>query len=59
MEQKISPFLNVLKTDKKTKAGIKGKRSTAGWNKPYMLEILRMGYQYISSCNFPGKERSR
>ena len=32
--------LNLLKTDKKTKAGIKNKRSKAGWNKAYMLEIL-------------------
>lgn len=35
--------LNLLKTDKKTKAGIKNKRSKAGWNKAYMLEILSMG----------------
>jgi predicted transposase YbfD/YdcC len=32
--------LNLLKADKKTKAGIKNKRSKAGWNKDYMLEIL-------------------
>lgn len=32
--------LNLLKMDKKTKAGIKNKRSKAGWNKTYMLEIL-------------------
>lgn len=32
--------LNLLKKDKKTKAGIKNKRSKAGWNKEYMLEIL-------------------
>lgn len=32
--------LNLLKADKKTKAGIKNKRSKAGWNKQYMLEIL-------------------
>lgn len=32
--------LNLLKADKKTKAGIKNKRSKAGWNKAYMLEIL-------------------
>lgn len=35
--------LNLLKGDKKTKAGIKNKRSKAGWNKDYMLEILGMG----------------
>lgn len=34
--------LNLLKADKKTKAGIKNKRSKAGWNKDYMLEILGM-----------------
>ena len=34
--------LNLLKMDKKTKAGIKNKRSKAGWNKDYMLEILNM-----------------
>lgn len=32
--------LNLLKADKKTKAGIKSKRSKAGWNRKYMLEIL-------------------
>ena len=37
--------LNLLKMDKKTKAGIKNKRSKAGWNKDYMLEILNMSYQ--------------
>ena len=37
--------LNLLKCDKKTKAGIKNKRSKAGWNKAYMLEILSMEYQ--------------
>ncbi len=34
--------LNLLKADKKTKAGIKNKRSKAGWNKDYMLEVLSM-----------------
>ena len=34
--------LNLLKADKKTKAGIKNKRSKAGWDKNYMLEILGM-----------------
>ena len=34
--------LNLLKADKKTKAGIKNKRSKAGWNKSYMIEILGM-----------------
>jgi len=34
--------LNLLKADKKTKAGIKNKRSKAGWDKNYMLSILRM-----------------
>lgn len=34
--------LNLLKSDKKTKAGIKNKRSKAGWNKEYMVEILGM-----------------
>jgi len=33
--------LNLLKLDKKTKAGIKNKRSKAGWNKGYMLEIIQ------------------
>lgn len=35
--------LNLLKADKKTKAGIKNKRSKAGWDKDYMLSILGMG----------------
>jgi predicted transposase YbfD/YdcC len=34
--------LNLLKADKKTKAGIKNKRSKAGWDKDYMLKILRI-----------------
>lgn len=34
--------LNLLKADKKTKAGIKSKRAKAGWNKSYMLKILAM-----------------
>ena len=34
--------LNLLKVDKKTKAGIKNKRSKAGWDKDYMLSILCM-----------------
>lgn len=34
--------LNLLKADKKTKAGIKNKRSKAGWDKNYMLQVLRM-----------------
>lgn len=34
--------LNLLKADKKTKAGIKNKRSKAGWDKDYMLKILAM-----------------
>jgi hypothetical protein len=34
--------LNLLKSDKQTKAGIKNKRSKAGWDKEYMLRILRM-----------------
>ena len=34
--------LNLLKADKKTKAGIKNKRSKAGWDKEYMLEVLSM-----------------
>jgi predicted transposase YbfD/YdcC len=32
--------LNLLKADTKTKAGIKNKRSKAGWNKQYMADIL-------------------
>lgn len=32
--------LNILKGDKKTKAGIKNKRSKAGWDRSYMLEVL-------------------
>lgn len=32
--------LNILKGDKKTKAGIKNKRSKAGWDRNYMLELL-------------------
>lgn len=32
--------LNILKQDKKTKAGIKNKRSKAGWNRKYMIELL-------------------
>ena len=32
--------LNVLKTDKKTKAGIKNRRSKAGWNRSYLKELL-------------------
>jgi predicted transposase YbfD/YdcC len=35
--------LNLLKADKKTKAGIKNKRSKAGWDKSYMLNVLSMG----------------
>lgn len=34
--------LNLLKADKKTKAGIKNKRSKAGWDKNYMLDVLGM-----------------
>lgn len=34
--------LNLLKADKKTKSGIKNKRSKAGWDKDYMLQVLRM-----------------
>lgn len=34
--------LNLLKGDKKTKAGIKNKRSKAGWDKNYMLSVLGM-----------------
>lgn len=34
--------LNLLKADKKTKAGIKNKRSKAGWDKEYMFRILNM-----------------
>jgi predicted transposase YbfD/YdcC len=34
--------LNLLKADKKTKAGIKNKRSKAGWDKNYMLKVLSM-----------------
>lgn len=33
--------LNLLKADKKTKVGIKNKRSKAGWNKEYMLNVLQ------------------
>lgn len=32
--------LNILKADKKTKAGIKNRRSKAGWNRGYLLELL-------------------
>jgi len=32
--------LNLLKQDKKTKAGIKAKRKKAGWNDAYLLEVL-------------------
>lgn len=32
--------LNILKGDKKTKAGIKNKRSKAGWDRKYMLDLL-------------------
>lgn len=32
--------LNILKKDTKTKAGIKNKRSKAGWNRSYLLELL-------------------
>ncbi len=34
-------ILNLLKADKKTKVGIKNKRSKAGWDKEYMLNILK------------------
>jgi predicted transposase YbfD/YdcC len=34
--------LNLLKGDKNTKAGIKNKRSKAGWDKNYMLSVLGM-----------------
>jgi predicted transposase YbfD/YdcC len=32
--------LNILKGDKKTKAGIKNKRSKAGWDRQYLLDLL-------------------
>ena len=32
--------LNILKADKKTKAGIKNRRSKAGWNRGYLMELL-------------------
>jgi predicted transposase YbfD/YdcC len=32
--------LNILKGDKKTKAGIKNRRSKAGWNRGYLKELL-------------------
>ncbi len=32
--------LNILKADKKTKAGIKNRRSKAGWNRGYLLGLL-------------------
>jgi len=32
--------LNILKGDKITKAGIKNKRSKAGWDRSYMLGLL-------------------
>nr|WP_166155275.1 transposase [Neochlamydia sp. AcF84]NGY94817.1 hypothetical protein [Neochlamydia sp. AcF84] len=32
--------MNLLKADTKTKAGIKGKRAKAGWNREYMMEML-------------------
>ncbi|MBS4170936.1 hypothetical protein NEOC95_001673 [Neochlamydia sp. AcF95] len=32
--------MNLLKADTQAKAGIKGKRAKAGWNKDYMMEIL-------------------
>lgn len=34
--------LNMLKQDKKTKAGIKNKRSKAGWNREYMIGLLNL-----------------
>jgi len=34
--------LNILKADKKTKAGIKNRRSKAGWNHGYLLELLNI-----------------
>jgi len=34
--------MNLLKADKKTKAGIKNKRSKAGWDQDYMLNMLQM-----------------
>ena len=40
----VTVTLNLLKEDKKTKAGIKNKRSKAGWDKDYMLKILRMEF---------------
>jgi len=36
--------LNLLKADKKTKAVIKNKRSKAGWDNGYMLNMLQMQY---------------
>jgi len=34
------PAHNLLKQDKKTKAGIKAKRKKAGWNDGCLLEVL-------------------
>lgn len=33
--------MNLLKKDTKTKAGIKNKRARAGWDRDYLLELLR------------------
>ena len=32
--------LNLLKSDKSLKVGIKAKTKRAGWNEPYMLQFL-------------------
>jgi predicted transposase YbfD/YdcC len=33
--------LNILKNDKTTKAGIKGKRLKAGWNEEYLIKLIK------------------
>ena len=33
--------LNLLKNDKKTKVGVKGKRLKAGWDNQYLIKIIK------------------
>lgn len=40
--------LNLLKTEKIVKVGVKTKRLKAGWGEAYMMKVLTVGF--ISAC---------